>query len=289
MPDYALKDDQSHACAVPWTASTLAQHWCCAECGRWWKRSWELAAGQPSVDEDLLLRRAGIAVDGDEVALVRQKLMRSGRAGLDYALWIPEYSPGDRGWPLVVYLHGGGESGGHPSHVVRGGLPKRIEQGWTAPWVVVSPHCPTPPRPNRQSWSEYASEVADLVREIRTCYPIDESAILLTGMSMGGFGAWDVAARYPGLFSAVAPVSGGGDPRQAGVLAQLRICVIHGALDPVVPVGRATEMVDVVRARGGSVRDVIYSDAGHGDAIERAYAPASELYDWFDAFLAADR
>jgi poly(3-hydroxybutyrate) depolymerase len=289
MPDYALKDDRSHACAVPWVASTTAQHWCCAECGRWWSRTWELVADQPSVDEDTLLQRAGITADGPGVEIRRQKMMRSGPGGLDYALWLPEQPPPDRGWPLVVFLHGGGESGGHPSRAVRGGLPMRIERGWAVPWVVASPHCPTPPHPNRQGWSGHVSEGAGLVREIRSRYPIDEGAILLTGMSMGAFGSWEVAARYPTLFSALAPVSGGGDPRRAGPLSQLQICVIHGALDTAVPVGRATEMIDAVRQRGGPVHAVIYPDANHGDAIERAYSPTSELFEWFRAFLAADR
>jgi dipeptidyl aminopeptidase/acylaminoacyl peptidase len=48
-------------------------------------------------------------------------------------------------------------------------------------------------------------------------------------------------------------------------------------------------MVQAIRGHGGEVREVIYSDAGHGDAVERAYAPGSELYDWFAAMLAADR
>ena len=197
--------------------------------------------------------------------------------------------PKDRGWPLVVYLHGGGEGGGHPSCAARGGLPHQVEQGLTVPWVVVSPHCPDPPRPNRPSWSAYPEEVAAVIDEVRLKYPVDDTAVLLTGASMGGYGAWDLAARCPVRFRAVAPVSGGGDPLRAGSLARLPFCVIHGAHDPVVPVERSLEMVRALRGHGGEVREVIYPDAGHGDAIERAYAPGSELYDWFAALLAAGR
>jgi predicted peptidase len=187
---------------------------------------------------------------------------------------------------MVVYLHGGGEGGGHPSGAARGGLPDQIEQGLTVPWVVVSPHCPDPPRPNRPSWSAYLDEVLAVVDEVRSRQTIDGSAILLTGASMGGFGAWDLAARGRGRFSAVAPVSGGGDPLQAESLARLPFCVFHGAQDAVVPVERSTEMVRALRRHGGKVREVIYPDAGHGGVIERAYAPGSELYDWFATWLA---
>jgi predicted peptidase len=289
-PNYGLRLDRSHACAVPWTDGDAyaAKHWRCPECGRWWRRTWELAGDQPPVDYDLLLRRAGIA-PGGETELKRQRIVHSERPGrLDYVLWIPDEAPEDRGWPMIVYLHGG-DGGGHPSSPAGYGLPRQIEQGFTVPWVVVSPHCPNLPHPNRHSWSEYPDEVVAVVDEVRLRYPIDDTAILLTGVSMGGHGAWDLAARCPGRFSAVAPVSGGGDPLRAESLARLPLCVIHGARDTVVPVERSLEMIQAIRGHGGEVRAVIYSDADHGEASERAYAPGSELYDWFAAILAADR
>jgi hypothetical protein len=95
---------------------------------------------------------------------------------------------------LIVYLHGDGEGGGHPSCAARDGLPRQVEQGLTLPWMVVSPHCPDPPQPNRPSWSEYADEVAAVVDEVRLKYPVNDTAILLTGASMGGYGTWDIRA-----------------------------------------------------------------------------------------------
>jgi dipeptidyl aminopeptidase/acylaminoacyl peptidase len=125
-----------------------------------------------------------------------------------------------------------------------------------------------------------------VVDEVRLKYPIDDTAILLTGASMGGYGAWDLATRCHARFSAVAPVSGGGDPLRAADLARLPFCVVHGAQDATVPVERSLEMIRALRRHGGEVREVIYPDAGHGDAVERAYAPGSELYDWFAAIIA---
>ena len=286
-PDYSLKGDGSHACPVPWSEKDGDAHWRCPECGRWWERTWELAGDQPPVDYDRLARRAGIPREAIE--LKRQRIVYATGQGLDYVLWIPDEAPGDRGWPVVVYLHGGGDGGSHPSCAARGGLPNQIEQGLTVPWVVVSPHCPIPPQQNRPSWSEFADEVASVVDEVRLSYPVDETAVLLTGASMGGFGTWDLATRCPGRFSAAAPVSGGGEPGLAEALARLPFCVVHGAQDAVVPVERSLEMVRALRARGGAVREVIYPDAGHGDAIERAYAPGSELYAWFTAMLVSRR
>jgi pimeloyl-ACP methyl ester carboxylesterase len=131
--------------------------------------------------------------------------------------------------------------------------------------------------------------VAAVVDEVRLKYPIDDTAILLTGASMGGYGAWDLATRCHVRFSAVAPVSGGGDPLRAEDLARLPFCVVHGAQDATVPVERSLEMIRALRRHGGEVREVIYPNAGHGDAAERAYAPGSELYDWFAAIIAPGR
>jgi predicted peptidase len=280
-PDYSLRRDRSHACAVPWGDGSAGAHWRCPECGRWWECGWELAGDQPPVDYDHLARRAGIP--RDEIGLERQQVVYREGPGLDYVRWIPDEAPQGQGWPMIVYLHGGSDGGGHPSCAARGGLPRQVEQGLTAPWVVVSPHCPDPPQPNRPSWSEYPDEVVAVVDEVRQRYPIDDSAILLTGASMGGYGAWDLATRCHGRFSAVAPVSGGGEPLRAESLARLPFCVVHGAKDTIVPVERSLEMVQAIRRHGGQVREVIYPDAGHGDAIERAYAPGSELFAWFAA------
>ena len=155
-PDYGLRRDRSHACAVPWSDEG-AKHWRCPECGRWWERMWELVGDQPPVDFEVLARRAGMP--RGEIELNRQRIVYSTGPGLDYVLWIPDEAPGDRGWPMVVYLHGGGEAGGHPSRAAQHGLPEQIERGLTVPWVVVSPHCPDPPQPNRPGWSQYPDEV----------------------------------------------------------------------------------------------------------------------------------
>ncbi|MFC7623345.1 dienelactone hydrolase family protein [Microlunatus sp. GCM10028923] len=279
-PDYQRQRDPLHACAVPWTGSADDRLWRCAECGRWWKRIWELAAGQPPVDEELLLRRAGIG-PGTAIALHQFKIKSSTGRGLDYLIWTPDGEPEQSGWPLIIFLHGGAETGGHPSNAARGGLPKQIEQGYAPPFVVVAPHCPNPPHPNRNSWAEFPAEVAAVVAEVRARHPINANAILLTGPSMGGSGTWDLAARCPGTFTAAAPVCGGGNPLLAAELARIPICAFHGVEDTIVPVETTLAMAEAVGAAGGRIRTVIFPEVGHVDASERAYAPDSELYPWF--------
>ena len=282
--NYGLKRDSEHGCPVPWGQSAAYEqhHWQCPECGRWWHRTWELGSDQPPVSELQLLRRAG-AIAGSPVPVHRHRRVAGTAGGLDYLLWVPDGSPGPGGWPLIVFLHGGAETGGDLSNTARGGLPHRIENGMSLPSVVLSPHCPAPPHPNRQSWLEFQTELDATVSQVREHYPVDPSAILLTGQSMGGFGTWHLAASSATNFTALAPVSGGGDPRQVARLAQIPICVFHSRRDTVVPVQRAFEMIDAIRGLDGQVRTVIYPDASHGDTAERAYEPKSPLYEWFES------
>ena len=108
---------------------------------------------------------------------------------------------------------------------------------------------------------------------------IDQDRIYLTGLSMGGFGAWSLAAEYPGRFAAIAPVCGGGNPLEAGSLAHLPIWVFHGAKDTVVPVEKSREMVAALENAGGNVRFTVYPDSEHDSWTETYNNP--ELYEWF--------
>jgi lysophospholipase L1-like esterase len=83
---------------------------------------------------------------------------------------------------------------------------------------------------------------------------VDLSAISLTGLSMGGYGSWDLASRYPSLFSAVVPICGGGDEKQAARLVGLPVWAWHGDADQTVPVGRSRAMVKAINSAGGSAK-----------------------------------
>ena len=77
-----------------------------------------------------------------------------------------------------------------------------------------------------------------LLDEIISLYPVDEKRIYLTGLSMGGYGAWDLASKHPERFTAIATVCSGGVTEKAHVLKNLPIWAFHGAKDNIVPCKR---------------------------------------------------
>jgi predicted peptidase len=155
--------------------------------------------------------------------------------------------------------------------VKKQGLPKLIEAGKQFPFIVVSPQCPK----NRR-WEPL--EVKTLLDEIVEKYKADQDRIYVTGLSMGGFGTWSLAAYQPERFAAIVPICGGGEPITAKLFAHVPTWVFHGARDPVVPLERSEKMVEALKKSGGEVKFTVYPEAGH-DAWTETYANP-QLYEW---------
>ncbi len=177
---------------------------------------------------------------------------------LNYLLYLPENYDQQESWPLVVFLHGAGERGDDLELVKKHGPPKLIEQGKSLPCIVVSPQCP-----RNRAWHTQVFELTALIDDIVEKYNVDEDRIYLTGLSMGGFGTWALAAYTPERFAALVPICGGSEPLNAMVLRKVPVWVFHGAKDPVVPLKRSEEMVESLKRFKGNVKFTVYPDALH--------------------------
>jgi hypothetical protein len=196
---------------------------------------------------------------------------RSSHAGLDYLVYTPNgYYRSFQRWPAILFLHGAGAVGHDINRVRREGLCRRVEEKGSLPFVVVAPQAPV------GGWD--AEALDDLLDEVLRQYRIDEDQVYLTGQSMGGYGAWAMAAAHPERFAAVAPVCGGGDPATADRLIGVPIWAFHGAEDNVVPAEESRKMVAAIKRVGGDVRLTIYPRVGH-DVSERTYNDGS-FYQW---------
>ena len=193
---------------------------------------------------------------------------------LDYLLYLPADLQCKEKWPLLVFLHGAGERGSDINKVKVHGPPKLVESDPNFKFIVLSPQCPT------GSWWD-PETLKVLIDEIEAKYPVDSNRIYLTGLSMGGFGTWALAAHQPNRFAAIAPICGGGDAvRHTYVIKDIPTWVFHGAKDNVVPLERSQSMVDGMKRFGAKeVKFTIYPEAGHDSWTESYNNP--ELYDWF--------
>jgi len=170
--------------------------------------------------------------------------------GMNYKLYLP---PGynteiTSRFPLILFLHGSGERGNDLNLVNKNGIPRLINEGKDFPFIIISPQCPA----SERSWDTKTLKLL-LERIIATCR-VDTTRMYLTGLSMGGWGTWDMAFRYPGLFAAIAPVYGFFDYILSDEFKFTPVWVFHGAKDDVVPVDRAISMFEAVRKEGGEIR-----------------------------------
>ncbi|SDE64164.1 Phospholipase/Carboxylesterase [Mucilaginibacter pineti] len=182
-----------------------------------------------------------------------EKLVRE----TDYLLYLPEgYKEQiDKQFPLVMYLHGSGESGSDLERVKGNGLPKLVAQGKEFPFILISPQT------DNLGWNE--DELYRLLQRTKQSYRVDTNRIYLTGISMGGAGTWSMAIKYPELFAAIAPIAGGRDTANLFRLRNMAVWAFHGFKDDVAPPKRSIEMVDILRRFCSNVRLTLYPQANH--------------------------
>ena len=175
---------------------------------------------------------------------------------MDYLISLPKDYEKQEKWPLLLFLHGSGERGSQLDKVKVHGPPKLIAEGRELPMIVVSPQCP-----EEQWWNTDA--LLALLDSIGKTHKVDRERVSVTGLSMGGFGTWSLAARAPERFAALVPICGGGEPYWAERFAHVPIWVFHGAKDAAVPLVRSEAMVEALREKKGDPKFTVYPDAGH--------------------------
>jgi predicted peptidase len=212
---------------------------------------------------------------------------------LPYRLFAPNgYDPAKQ-YPLVVFLHGASARGNdnerqldgpgqwgtsafvsddvqqkHPAFVLAPQA-NRSDTHWVDQWRA---------NPSRNPADKEPLElVVELIDALPQEFSIDPGRVYITGLSMGGFGAWIAISRYPHRFAAAVPVCGGGDPTAIGETTA-KVWAFHGGADRLVPPQRSREMIEALRRAGADPRYTEYPGVGHS-AWERAYQEP-DLLDW---------
>ena len=177
--------------------------------------------------------------------------------------------------PVILFLHGSGETKGGAKMPAEVGIGPALVKRPNFPAVVVIPQS------EKRTWG---ADTPDGKRALAALdavvaeYKCDPKRVYLSGLSMGGYGAWSIAAAYPEKWAALVPVCGGGKPSDAEKLSNLPIWCFHGDEDKAVPVARSREMIESIRRAGGSPVYTEYKGVGH-NSWDKAYG-TDELYDW---------
>ncbi len=249
----------------------------------------------------LLLIILGGTAYAQNLALFEKHLLIQNTDTLPYRLLLPENYDASKKYPLIFFMHGAGERGNdNEIQLVHGAkLFLKEEMRRNYPAIVVFPQCP-----RNSFWSSVKVEsdqsgkrtfnfdrvnkpsvamrmANELLHQIIKKYPIQKKKVYVGGLSMGGMGTFELAARNPKLFAAAFPICGGGDPATAKDIRKINWWIFHGAKDDVVLPAYSETMVSALKAVKADVKYTLYPNANH-NSWDPAFAEP-ELFPWLFA------
>lgn len=194
-----------------------------------------------------------------------------------YVVFIPQDYKGDKEYPVILFLHGAGETGTDGKKQAQTGLGNAIRKNEkNFGFITIFPQSQDR---NWRAGSKDADRALKILEATMKEYKTDSKRVYLTGLSMGGYGTWSLAAAYPTKWAAIAPVCGGGDPKAAEKFKDLPCWCFHGDADKAVAVEKSREMIEALKKAGGKPEYTEYPGVAH-NSWDKAYGTA-ELYTWF--------
>ncbi len=192
-----------------------------------------------------------------------------------YVLFVPKEYKADNDTPLILFLHGAGEKGTDGKKQMKAGLgPAVKKKADSFPFLVIFPQA----EKGWQAGGADAKQALAILADVQKHYKVDAKRVYLTGLSMGGFGTWSLAAAYPKKWAAIVPICGGGNPKTAEKIKDIPCWCFHGDADPAVNVEQSRSMIEALKKAGGEPKYTEYPKVGH-NSWDKAYA-TPELYEW---------
>lgn len=214
---------------------------------------------------------------------------------LPYRLLKPQNVDTTKQYPVVLFLHGAGERGNDNetqlTYMDKIFGSSNFRQKY--PCYVILPQCAENFRWCETDWtlpshtmpdtiSVYLNAANQLLDSIVDAVNGDTSRLYITGMSMGGFGTWDLISRYPQKFAAAVPICGGADLDMACILKDMPIKTFHGSTDKLVKVTRTRNMTIAIHKCGGNKID--YTElTGKGHLIWNQVYNMPSTFQWMFA------
>ena len=182
-----------------------------------------------------------------------------------YQLYIPPNVQAEN-TPLIIFLHGIRErgTGGYISGMFSSVIKQYLKD---VPAIILFPQC----RPNVY-WSDPQMDkmVMSQIEAVADEFSVDKKRQYLIGVSMGGYGVWSFASKYPQKFAALVSICGGspltGGDRFSPIarkIGKTPAWLFHGSEDEVVQVSESRNLTAAIRENGGNVKYTEYEGIGH--------------------------
>jgi predicted peptidase len=200
-----------------------------------------------------------------------------------YVVFVPHAYTGEKEFPIILFLHGSGETKGDKS----GKMP--VEQGIgphirrhekTFPAIVVIPQS------EKRTWqaeTDDGKRAMAMLDATMKEYKTDPKRQYLTGLSMGGYGCWSHAAAYADRWACFAPVCGGARtaadvPAIAAKVKDIPCWCWHGDKDATVRPEKSRELIEAMKKLGATPRYTELAFVAH-NSWDAAYA-TPDLIQW---------
>ncbi len=216
---------------------------------------------------------------------------------MPYRLYVPfDYTP-EKEYPVLFYLHSAGQPGSdneRPIQVVICNLFNH-KVPYVDDAIVIVPQCPSGAQWVNQPFGKGAYSIDKIAESdamktalkifelVRENFSTDESRYYTLGLSMGGYGVWDVITRHPELWAAAVPLCGGGDPSNADKIVDINIWTFHSVDDEGVPVSGTRNTVNAIKKAGGTKVEYTEYNIGLGHGIGTYTTQKDELSEWMFA------
>ncbi len=192
-----------------------------------------------------------------------------------YRLHLPENRQNGKKYPVILFLHGAGETGRDNEAQ----LPNFIQCFNVASDILKDVIIICPQTPSGWSIDGYLGASKRLTDSIISKYGGDPDRVYLTGLSLGSFATWDLLDAYPNFFAAAVPVCGGGGSYAGNSLINTSIWIYHGTSDTTVSFSSSQYTYNAIKNAGGKlVKFTVLEGVGH-NAWDFAYKDR-EMFCW---------
>ncbi len=217
---------------------------------------------------------------------------------LNYRIYVPSSYDPENDYPVVLFLHGAGERGSDNARQLLNMLPFlfSLKDNPYHEAIVIAPQCPGGQQWVDTPWGNgnYSTEtvkesnelkaVVELINKVGEDFSTDKSRYYAMGISMGGFGTWDIIMRHTEMFAGAMPLCGGADPQMASKLVGFPIWTFHDMGDTTVPAKGTKEMADAIKQAckdAGVSESITYTQlSGYGHIIWNQVGKTSAYSKW---------